>query len=50
MRLIDDDDTVFLNMDMNITDAFIISAGNYNALMKDGKVADYLDFYKRVYQ
>jgi hypothetical protein len=49
-RLIDDDDTVFLNMDMDITDAFIISAGNYNALMKDGKVPDYLDFYKRVYQ
>jgi len=49
-RLIDDDDTVFLNMDMNITDAFIISAGNYNALMKDGKVSDYLDFFKRVYQ
>ena len=50
MRLIDDDDTLFLNMDMDITDAFIISAGNYNALMKEGKVSDYLDFYKRVYQ
>ena len=50
MRLIDDDDTLFLNMDMDITDAFIISAGNFNALMKDGKVTDYLDFYNRVYQ
>jgi outer membrane protein assembly factor BamD (BamD/ComL family) len=50
MRLIDDDDTVFLNMDMNITDAFIISVENYNTLMKNGKVSEYLDFYKRVYQ
>ena len=39
-----------LNMDMNTTDAFIISAGNYNTLMKNGKVSDYLDFYTRVYQ
>ena len=50
MTILDDDDTVFLTMDPNITDAFIISVANYNALMKEGKVAEYLDFYKRVYQ
>ena len=50
MRILDDDDEVYYNMDMNIIDATLISAKNYNTLMKEGKVTEYLDFYKRVYQ
>jgi hypothetical protein len=47
---LDDDDTVFEGMDMNLIDVLIISEGNYQALMRDEGVTDYLEFYKQVYQ
>ncbi len=49
-KSLDDDDAVFLNIDPNITETFIISAPNYKTLIKDLKVKEYLDFYKLVYQ
>lgn len=50
MKMIDDDDLIFQEIDPNILDTFIISAANFNTLMKNSKVEEYLDFYKRVYQ
>jgi tetratricopeptide (TPR) repeat protein len=50
MKTIDADDAVFSGMDMNIISTFIISAANYVSLLKEKKVQEYLDFYKKVYQ
>lgn len=50
MKAIDDDDVVFAQEDMQLIDTFTISAGNYVKLMKEQKVQEYLDFFKRVYQ
>ena len=50
MMAIDSDDELFADMNMDITDVFIISAGNYQLLMKEGNVSEYVDFYKKVYE
>jgi tetratricopeptide (TPR) repeat protein len=50
VALINDDDEVFRDMDMQMLETFLISSSNYNLLMKDANVSEYLDFYKRVYE
>jgi tetratricopeptide (TPR) repeat protein len=50
MMAVDSDDEIFADMNMDITDVFIISAGNYQILMKEGNVSEYIDFYKKVYE
>jgi tetratricopeptide (TPR) repeat protein len=50
MMAVDSDDELFADMNMDITDVFIISAGNYQLLMKEGNVSEYVDFYKKVYE
>jgi len=50
VSLINDDDEVFLDMDMQIIETFIITAANYTMLMKEANVSEYVDFYKRVYE
>lgn len=50
MKALDADDVVFNGLDMNIVDTFIISAGNYLSLVKEQKVAEYLEYFKKVYQ
>jgi len=50
VSLINDDDEVFIDMDMQIIETFIITAANYTMLMKEANVSEYVDFYKRVYE
>jgi hypothetical protein len=50
MMAVDSDDELFADMNMDITDVFVISAGNYQLLMKEGNVSEYVDFYKKVYE
>jgi len=50
IAILDSDDSVFTNLDMNTVDAFLISAQNFLLLMKEGKVAEYMQFYKNVYE
>jgi tetratricopeptide (TPR) repeat protein len=49
-KIIDDDDVVFANMDMNIIDSFVISIDNYGNMLREGKVEEYIQFFKKVYQ
>jgi tetratricopeptide (TPR) repeat protein len=50
VAVINDDDEVFRDMDMQMLETFIITEANYNLLMKDANVSEYVDFYKRVYE
>ncbi len=50
LKAADLDDALFNGLDMNIVDSFIISAANYLTLVKEQKVKEYLDYYKKVYQ
>ena len=49
-KILDDDDVVFANMDMDKINSFIISVDNYGSMLREGKVEDYVQFFKKVYQ
>ena len=49
-KIIDDDDVVFANMDLDIIDSFVISVDNYGNMLREGKVEEYIQFFKKVYQ
>lgn len=50
MKSAESDDVLFSAEDMNIIDSFIISAENYLILIRETRIKEYLDFFKRVYQ
>ena len=50
ITFLDDDDLIFLDIDQQLLETFIISASNYNLLMKEANVDEYLNFYKQVYK
>lgn len=45
-----DDDYVFNDTDQQLLETFAISVSNYNILMKEANVKEYIDFFKRVYE
>lgn len=45
-----DDDFVLQDIDPQILETFAISVANYNLLMKEGNVREYVDFFRRVYE
>jgi len=49
-KILDDDDVVFANMDMDKIDSFLISIDNYGNMLREGKVEEYIQFFKKVYQ
>jgi hypothetical protein len=49
-KIIDDDDVVFANMDLDIIDSFVISVDNYGNMLREGKIEEYIQFFKKVYQ
>lgn len=47
---LDNDDDVFIQIDPDVYDLFIISAANYQTMVKGKMVEEYMDFFKKVYQ
>lgn len=50
LKTLIDDDYVLTAIDQQLIEMFAITASNYNLLMKEGNVDDYVDFFRRVYE
>jgi hypothetical protein len=50
LATLDDDGTVFGDLDLEITDVFLMSPANYQVLMKEANVKEYIQFYRGVYE
>lgn len=50
MQTMDGDEELFLDIDLDVMDMFIITPSNYQLLMKEANVEDYVRFFKQVYE
>ncbi len=50
ISMLDNDDDVFQDLNMDITDVFLISPSNLQILVKNSNVKEYIQFYKSVYE
>ncbi len=50
IQTLDSDDEVFSDISLDIADMFLITPNNFQLLMKEGNVKDYVKFYKQVYE
>ena len=50
LNMLLDDDYVFKDMDPDLLEIFIITPENYNVLVKENKVDEYVEFYRKVYE
>jgi tetratricopeptide (TPR) repeat protein len=50
LATLDDDGSVFEDLNLDITDVFIMSPANYQLLMKEANVKEYIQFYRGVYE
>lgn len=50
LSLMNDDDYVLKDMDRQLLEIFIITPENYNTLMKEANVDEYIEFFRKVYE
>ena len=50
LAMLDNDDEVFQELNMDITDVFLISPSNLQLLIKESNVKEYVQFYRSVYE
>ena len=50
LAMLDNDDEVFQELNMDITDIFLISPSNLQLLIKESNVKEYVQFYRSVYE
>jgi hypothetical protein len=47
---LNDNDEVYGNTDPQLYNQFVISANNFNNFLKEKKLEEYLDFYRKFYK
>lgn len=50
LQVLDSDDEIFADLNMDIVDMFLISPANFQLLMKEGNMEDYVKFFRQVYE
>jgi tetratricopeptide (TPR) repeat protein len=50
LAMLDNDDEIFQDLNMDITDVFLISPSNLQLLIKEANIKEYVQFYRSVYE
>jgi tetratricopeptide (TPR) repeat protein len=50
LTMLDNDDLVFQDLNMDITDVFLVTPTNLQILVKEANIKEYIQFYKSVYE